>query len=302
VSTAVVAVGGPRPGETVRDREVRLCEALEAGDILLFPTTPFELPADDRAFLLRQRQTDARYHKNIAYRPRHDRVTGFAAGRPEDAASLRRVMGEYSRRAIAFAAGLFPGYARRWRVDYASFRPQEEAGRQLPLRARNDLCHVDSFPTRPSLGDRLLRVFTNVNPTAPRVWLCGGTFDELAERFALSSGLLDRARRPSIAGRARRLARAVGLPVTVRPPYDEFMLSFHHFLKANAAYQQAEPKMRLEFPPGSTWIVFTDMVSHAVLSGQFALEQTFVVARDSLVVPDKAPIAILERLAGARLA
>ena len=43
------------------------------------------------------------------------------------------------------------------------------------------------------------------------------------------------------------------------------------------------------------------MVSHAVLSGRYALEQTFIVARDSLALPEKAPIAILERLAGTRL-
>jgi len=55
----------------------------------------------------------------------------------------------------------------------------------------------------------------------------------------------------------------------------------------------------VEFPAGATWMVFTDMVSHAVLKGRYALEQTFVVARDSLVLPDKAPIAILERIAHA---
>ena len=58
-------------------------------------------------------------------------------------------------------------------------------------------------------------------------------------------------------------------------------------------------KSRVEFPAGSTWMVFTDMVSHAVLKGRYALEQTFLVARDSLVLPDKAPIAILERIARA---
>jgi hypothetical protein len=44
------------------------------------------------------------------------------------------------------------------------------------------------------------------------------------------------------------------------------------------------------------------MVSHAVLSGQYALEQTFIVPRESLALPEKAPIAILERIAGAKLA
>lgn len=302
MSCAVVVVED-RAGEPTRDREQRLGRALEAGDILLFPRTPFELPEADRAFLLAQRQTDARYHKNIAYRPREDRITGVAAAtRHEDRAILRRVMRDFSRRAIAFTAGLFPTYARQWRIDYASFRPQEEAGRRLPPRARNDLCHVDSFPTRPSGGDRLLRVFTNVNPSAPRIWLCGGTFDELATRFAAPSGLLERARRETLTRRVRRLGRALGLPLAVRPPYDDFMLGFHHFLKANTAYQESEPKTRVEFPPGATWIVFTDMVSHAVLSGQYALEQTFVVARSSMLTPEKAPIAILERLAGGPLA
>jgi hypothetical protein len=45
-------------------------------------------------------------------------------------------------------------------------------------------------------------------------------------------------------------------------------------------------------------MVFTDMVTHAVLSGQFALEQTFLIARRSLTLPEQAPVAVLERLAG----
>ena len=46
----------------------------------------------------------------------------------------------------------------------------------------------------------------------------------------------------------------------------------------------------------------TAMVSHAVLGGRYALEQTFIVSRASLALPDKAPIAILEAIAGASLA
>jgi hypothetical protein len=48
----------------------------------------------------------------------------------------------------------------------------------------------------------------------------------------------------------------------------------------------------------SSWLVFTDMVSHAVLAGQYALEQTFIVSRKALLCPDQAPVNILERLAG----
>jgi hypothetical protein len=290
----IEAVEAPRP-----EHEDLYRRALEEGRILLFSPTPFALREEDRALLLRQRPAGAGYHKNIAYRPAEDRVTG-AARLGEDAAGLARVLREYSRSAARFTASILPAYSARWRVDFASFRSEEEAGRELPLRSRNDLVHVDAFPTRPTHGDRILRVFTNVNPEAPRVWASGGTFEELAARFASASGLLARARRQGLGGALRRLAHAAGLPVAVRSPYDRFMLSFHHYLKENRAFQD-EGKATLRFPAGSTWMVFTDMVSHAVLTGRYALEQTFIVPREAMKLPEKAPIAILERIAGAPL-
>lgn len=283
-------------------REHECCRVLEEGRILFFARSPFALPQAERAFLLKQRQAEAGYHKNIAYRPESGKVTGVARQQREDERELRRVLRAYSDRVVRFAAELFPGYARRWRVDFASFRPQEEAGRRLSTHARNDLLHVDSFPTRPTRGDRIFRVFTNVNPSAPRVWRTGETFEDLAERFAVSSGLLERATRDGLGRRLRHLARLAGLPLRVRPPYDEFMLGFHHFLKENGAYQESARSEEIAFPPGSSWMVFTDMVSHSVLAGQYALEQTFLISRDSLTIPGKAPVSILERIAGRALA
>ena len=69
-------------------------------------------------------------------------------------------------------------------------------------------------------------------------------------------------------------------------------------MKEDAEFQKDCPKQRCEFPPFSTWIVFTDFVSHAVLEGQYAMEQTFIVARQAMVHPEASPVAILERLAG----
>jgi hypothetical protein len=76
------------------------------------------------------------------------------------------------------------------------------------------------------------------------------------------------------------------------------MLRLHHFLKANQEFQDMCSRTRPEFPPQSTWLVFTDVVSHAVLSGQFALEQTFIVSKHALVLPEKSPVRALERIAG----
>jgi 3-deoxy-D-manno-octulosonic acid hydroxylase-like protein len=46
----------------------------------------------------------------------------------------------------------------------------------------------------------------------------------------------------------------------------------------------------------STWLVFTDGVPHSALSGQFAMEQTFIIPLEALVAPEVSPIRVLERL------
>jgi len=273
--------------------------ALERGHILFFPESPVRFTDEERAFLLRQKQTRAGYHKNVAYRPASDRLTGIGSATREEKLRLRQILRLFTERATEFAAKLLPDYARDWKLDYASFRPEEEAGRNLSVHSQNDLLHVDAFPSRPTAGDRILRVFTNINPQKPRVWLTGPTFDELAPKFADRSGLLRR-RQHRLSSSLRAVAHALGLRVRARSPYDEFMLGFHNFLKENQEFQASAVKAQTSFPPGSLWIVFTDMVSHAVLSGQFALEQTFIVGRDSLILPEKAPVAIFEGLLAAR--
>lgn len=274
------------------------CRLLEQGEVLVFPRLAFGLPDEERAFLLNQRLSGRQ--KNIAYDPRRDRVTGFVEHHPGDAETLHAIMRGYSKRVTRFVASRLPPYAHSWVVDYASFRPQEEAGRRLPQRARNDLLHTDAFPSRPTNGDRILRVFTNINPTEARRWVTTDTFDVLLKRFASAPAL----RLPTPNPLRRwivRAARAIGVPVVQRSPYDEFMLRFHNYLKANREFQTSCHKQLWEFPPNSTWIVFTDLVPHAALSGCYALEQTYIVSRRSLVLPEKAPVSILENLYGTRL-
>jgi hypothetical protein len=275
------------------------CSRLEEGNILFFEETPFGLPPDDIRFLLGQRQSEAGYHKNIAYRPLSDRLTGYGESSSSHKERLHAIMQRFSRRAVEFTQQLLSPYAGSLAVDFASFRPQQEAGRQIRQRARNDLLHVDSFPTRPSHGNRILRVFTNLNQAEPRVWVTADTFDRLAERFARNGGMpLPRSVASGPKKLLVKLAQAARLHSLARPPYDEWMLRFHHFLKANQEFQNTCSRTRWEFPPRSAWLVFTDMVSHAVLSGQFALEQTFIVSKHALVLPEKAPVRILERIAG----
>jgi hypothetical protein len=277
-----------------RSRGEQLCRELESGNILFFPRTPFEISAADRQTLLGQKQTSTAFHKNVAYRPAEDRVTGLDKSESAESDQLRAILCAYSQAAAKFLAELLPAYSGRWTLDYASYRPIEERGRDARLHARNDLCHIDSFPTRPTNGNRILRFFTNVNPSQNRVWLTAETFRAIAPRFAKSLGVPG----PQGYNPLSALALLVGLSRARRSPYDRFMHRCHNAMKEDERFQQDSPKRRWEFPPDSSWIVFTDCVSHAVLEGQYALEQTFIVSRTAMVAPELAPINILEALAG----
>ena len=293
----LVAVDRPDPAA-----ENTYARTLEQGDILFFPVTPFELPSADQDFLRSLSGLGAAHHKNVAYKPALDRVSGYGSG---DAERLHSIFRGYSQRVIDFMGKLLPRYKKLWKIDYASFRSEEEEGRDLPWKKRNDLLHVDSFPSRPTNGDLILRVFTNINPAKSRVWLTGEPFEPLARQYAADAGLerIAADARSPLAPLKRTLTRAAGplLRIPDRSPYDRFMLGFHDYLKHNEDYQKNCPKYRFEFPAGATWMVFTDIVPHAVLSGQYALEQTFIIARDSLLAPERAPASILERLSASRL-
>lgn len=293
--------GWAHPPES-EDRARWYCEQLEAGEILFFRTPPFGLPEEAREFLLGQCWTEQKLHKNVSYRPALDLLRGFV-GDAEAEDHLHGIMRSYAAEVDTFLMRFLLPYGSRWVRDSASFRPLEEQGRRLPLHKRNDLLHVDAFPSRPTHGARILRVFTNLNPAKPRVWLTTERFAVLAARYAFDAGLGKIAAGGSLVARVfAQIERGLGLPGAGRSAYDRFMLRFHNYLKENAAFQSGCAKTQLEFPPLSTWVAMTDAVPHAVLSGQFALEYTVLVPPDAWAAPQHAPIKVLEALCNRRLA
>jgi 3-deoxy-D-manno-oct-2-ulosonic acid (Kdo) hydroxylase len=282
------------------------CSQLEDGHVLFLERVPFDLPEADLQFLSSQHQSGSSLHKNASYRPHRDELRGFAAETPEVTERLHRVMRNYSAQVVKFLSQLLAPYSDYWKLDFASFRPLEEQGRDLPIHKRNDLLHVDAFPGRPTRGARILRCFTNINPSQPRTWLVGEHFPKIADRYSRDAGLEKIAQRASTSTGARklfaRLQNLVRIPAPDRAAYDQFMLRFHDYLKENAEFQRAATKLRIDFPPLSTWIVFTDAVPHAVLSGRLALEQTVIIPVNALLSPEKSPLRKLEAIAGRSLA
>ena len=93
----------------------------------------------------------------------------------------------------------------------------------------------------------------------------------------------------------RRAAEVLG------PDWDVEITETHHRMKADAPYQQTSPQTAVDFPPGTTWMAFTDQVSHAAMAGQYQLEQTFLLPVEAMVDERLSPLRILERLKGRRL-
>jgi hypothetical protein len=154
--------------------------------------------------------------------------------------------------------------------------------------------HIDAFPSRPLAGERILRVFLNINPRGePRVWRIGETFESVAARFF-----------PQLAPYRPLAARALatlGITKSLRTPYDHLMLGLHDAMKADLAYQRECVQQSVSFAPGSAWVCFSDQTSHAVMSGQHMLEQTFFLPIAAMRHPEHAPLSVLERLTARRL-
>lgn len=264
--------------------------ALESGHVLYFPRLAFSLlPAECR--LLSPALSSGRA-KNISLDP-----SGWlenAKVSREERTLLPAMMDRFAISAHAFVGTLFPRYAPKLERARTSFRPVEVAGRRASPINDDTRLHIDSFPARPMHGRRILRLFSNVHPGGvPRVWNVGEPFAEMAAK------LLPRVKEP----RALKpwFLAAIGATRGVRSAYDSLMLGLHDAAKLDTGYQVRVAKTEVQFPPGSSWLCFTDQVMHAVLSGQFLLEQTFHLDVDAMAEPVRAPIKVLEAMLGRRL-
>lgn len=261
--------------------------ALEHDGLVMFPSLPFALEPGEDAFLTTE--VFSGESKNVSYDP----ATGKTGGTKLEGDELAR-MGAMIARYSAFAqdvvAVVAPGYVPHLQLRRTSFRPGPVDTRVMSKRKDDRRLHVDAFPSNPNQGRRILRVFTNVHPAGlERVWEVGqDDFEAYAARFT-----------PTLKARAGGpWLKALGLTKGQRTAYDSAMLELHDTAKLDDAWQAAEPKTEVRFPPGATWLVYTDSVLHAALSGQHAFEQTFYLPPEAMAEPARAPVKVLERLMG----
>ncbi len=264
--------------------------ALEAGKVLYFPRLGFELRAEERELLMPSVLSPG--VRNISL-DAHGHLKGVAGDEVRQQA-VAGMVGRFRAQAQQLIHGLLPHYTPALRLAPTSYRPAQVETRVQSWRADDRRLHIDSFPSRPNYGERILRVFTNINPDgAPRVWRVGEPFEAVAERF------LPRAK-PYSRWRAR-LLQALHVTKSFRSEYDHLMLQLHDGMKSDLEYQKNAQQETVPFPAGSVWVCFSDQTSHAVMSGQYMLEQTLHLPAARQYNPDSSPLAILSRLTGRTL-
>lgn len=263
-------------------------ETLESGGVLYFPHLGFDLRDEEKRFLAPV-WSDGRA-KNIYLRGRERSLRGFA-GSEDDALALMALIERYSSAVRHFLDELLPSYAGSGELSNTSFRPVEAAGRAQSWRHDDSRLHTDAFPSKPTHGTRILRVFCNINSEGrPRQWRVGESFADMARRFLPRLPPYH----PWLAGAMHKL----GITKSRRSEYDHLMLHLHDAQKADTNYQETAPQVDMPFPPGSTWICFSDQVLHAVMGGQYLLEQTLHVPVAALSEPGRSPLRILEKMLG----
>jgi len=273
------------------DEQQRATRALEAGKVLLFPQLRFPIENGEAQLLS---PIAAGRAKNVSLDPASGRVRGSDA----DAAELKllqAMMTRFAALSTALVGAVLPRYATALQQARTSYRPVEVAGRPTSWRKDDTRLHVDSFPSSPVQGRRILRVFTNVHPQGiTRKWRLGEPFEALAEHFVPAI--------PEPLPGSSFVMNALGVTKSRRSAYDHFMLQLHDRMKADSAYQSKAVRESFEFPADVTWMVYTDQVSHAAMGGQYALEQTFLLPVEAMLDPARSPLRVLERLRGHALA
>lgn len=261
--------------------------AIEAGQVLHFPRLAFTLQGDELDLLSPSLLSQG--VRNISLDATGD-LKGVA-GAEAVQRTIGILMGRFAAQARALVKGLFPAYDAHLRPAPTSLRPTQVSTRKQSVRADDRRLHVDAFPTRPNRGERILRVFSNINPGGePRVWRVGEPFEDLARRYLPQL--------PAYSSWQARVLHGIGLTKSLRSEYDHLMLQLHDRMKGDEHYQRQAPQHHVEFAAGSTWVCFSDHTLHAAMSGQYMLEQTFHLPVSAQYEPAASPLGILTRLAG----
>jgi hypothetical protein len=281
-------------------------DAMERAEVVFFDRPPVEMPSDADLELLREGLPRELQTKNISYHPESDSIPRFDAA-PDVKDRVERLLRTHGQRVEQFLRRSVPDFVPGWTLGTTSFRSIEEQGRNLKPRSSNELVHIDAGAYGATNGARILRFFVNIHPSRDRVWGTKGSFNALMSRHhelwdaakggkprvELAKGPLDKL----YTGVIHAMTKVYPLfQVIDSSPYDRSMRRIHNYMKESPAFRDSrDGYQEIHFPPMSAWMVFTDGISHSVLTGQHALVTTVLIPLANCRIPELAPYQVLAR-------
>jgi hypothetical protein len=283
-------------------------DAMERAEVVFYERCPIELPNPADLEFMRTGLPRELQVKNISYHPESDSIPRFEAA-PDVAQRIEKLLRTHGQRVEAFLRRSCPDFVPNWTLGTTSFRSIEEQGRKLKPRSSNELVHIDAGAYGATNGARILRFFVNIHPERDRVWGTKGSFNAIMGRHpelwgaaragksgvTIDKGPIDKLYSGLVGavGKLYPLARVLD-----SSPYDRSMRRIHNFMKENPEFRDSrENYQEIHFPPLSAWMVFTDGISHSVLTGQYALVTTVLVPLANCRTPALTPYHVLARSA-----
>ena len=184
--------------------------------------------------------------------------------------------------------------------DRVSWRPLELSTRRVRWNARDDLFHIDHFPTRPTGGRRIVRFFFNACDGEDIVWSSTSPLKKLIEdgkAFGQPQVFQDMAglRRQAVRNQPwwSGFQRQTGL-------HDAVVKLVHDHLKRDETFQEETVRKLRCFTPGSAWFALTDSCCHALLRGRWLVDITWFLEPDACQFPDLLPTNLLGTVSSPR--
>lgn len=274
--------------------------ALEDGCVVFLEDRPFAFTGVEQ--VLFDSSLGDGVQKNITLDPFLGKLSGVGDVDVSTREMLSGMLTRYRETTQTWLRNVLGSYADNLEPQRTTYRPVEIAGRKKigkvdeskACRFDDSLLHPDAFQRRPMKGNRIFRIFTNVNPHGkPRAWKVRSGFEACASKH------LNRIRNPRFGEFAfLNLTRQTHWP---RTHYDHIMLNLHDEVKKDSDFQQNCDHTIFNFPAGATWFCFTDQALHAALEGAYCLEQTYELKVDKMAAQEKSPLKVLERLKGQSL-
>ncbi|MEZ6139853.1 MAG: Kdo hydroxylase family protein [Zavarzinella sp.] len=262
---------------------------LEHGGLLPLPDSVGKILAQQFSQPLHELPQGRIRAKGLSYDPK----TGTVRGTPIPFESEQvDLLHQISQQMIEIVHKLLPAYAAEIIPDRLTWQTHEVANAPHRTNARDDLYHVDNFPTRPSRGMRILRFCLNFD-TDVRVFAVSEPFRKLIEfyRNPLKQALKQSNNLSNINSPWWHFGKNRD---TNPSDYDLVMGKIHHWMKADLHFQDRCKKYLHRFSAHEGWLFFSDGTAYAHLRGKRLLDHSFFVPQRCLVAPQCSPLALLE--------